>query len=135
MTTVRELHSEAMQLAQSAMIARHNGETEQSLALAREACTYETQAADLVPEGELSEPTRSILYRSAASLAFQAKDLVTAQRLLAKGLSGFPPPEIEQELKDLYEEVNLEYHLRIRGVVLEDADVQLSMQGAGVGLG
>lgn len=103
MSNVRELHDRAMQLAHLAMIARHNQEWERAEALAREASAFETHAAELIPEDQASEPTRSILYRSAASLAYQCKEFSVAQRLIAKGLSGFPPPQVEQELKDLYE--------------------------------
>ena len=91
MTTVKELHDKAMRLAHLALVARHNQEWTQAEDLAREACKYETQAADLVPEGQASEPTRSILYRSAASLAYQSKDFRMAERLIIKGLLGYPP--------------------------------------------
>lgn len=135
MSNVRELHDKAMQLAQLALIARHNQEWEKAESLARQSYEYEVQAAEFIPEDKSSEPTRSILYRSAASLAYQCKEFDTAKRLIAKGLSGYPPPQIEQELKDLYEQVNFEYHLKVRGVTLEDEDLQLSMQGKSVGSG
>ena len=135
MSSVRELHDKAMQLAQLALIARHNQEWEKAESLARQSFEYEVQAAELIPGDKPSEPTRSILYRSAASLAYQCKEFDTAQRLIAKGLSGYPPPQVEEELKDLYDQVNFEYHLKARGVTLEDEDLQLSMQGKSVGSG
>jgi len=124
-----------MELAQQAMVARYRGELEQAEALAFDAYKYEAQAADLVPYGEPSEPTRSILYRSAASLAYQCKELQAAQRLVAKGLSGYPPPDVEHELKTLYEQVKFEYYLQERSARLEDEDLELSMQGDAVGSG
>lgn len=135
MSTVRELHDKAMKLAHLAMVARHSQEWERAETLARQAYEHEAQAAELVSEDQVSEPTRSILYRSAASLAYQCKEFVIAQRLIAKGLSGYPPPQVEQELKDLYEQMNFELHLQVRGLTLENEDFQLSMQGAGVGYG
>jgi len=114
MKSVRELHDKAIELAQLALVARQSGDLSKAENLAYQAYEYEVQAADLVPEGKSSEPTRSILYRSAASLAYQCKEFQIAQRLIAKGLSGYPPPQIEQELKDLYEQINFEYHLQIR---------------------
>ena len=135
MSSVRELHNEATRLAQLAMVARHEGDLDRAEALARRAYEYEVQAADLIPYDESSEPTRSILYLSAASLAYQCKELHAAQRLIAKGLSGYPPPRTEQDLKDLYEQVKFEYHLQERDIVLEDEDLQLSMQGEAVGFG
>lgn len=135
MSTVRELHDKATKLAHLAMVARHEGEREQAKDLARQAYEYESQAADLVPDGKSSEPTRSILYLSAASLAYQCKEFQAAQRLIAKGLSGYPPPKVEQDLKDLFEQLDFERHLQTHGVVLEDRDLQLSMVGKAVGYG
>jgi hypothetical protein len=68
MSTVRELHDKAMHLAQLALLARQQGKLEEAKDLARQACVLETKAADMIPEDEDSEPTRSILYQSAASL-------------------------------------------------------------------
>ena len=135
MSSVRELHDKAMNLAQLAVLALHSQDWKRAEELARQAYEHEAQAAELIPLGESSEPTRSILYRSAASLAYQCKEFATAQRLIAKGLSGFPTPQVEQELKDLYEQVNFEHHLKVRGVTLENEDLQLSLQGKGVGFG
>ncbi len=135
MSTVRELHDKAMTLAHLAMVARHNQEWDRAETLARQAYEHEVQAAELIPESQMSEPTRSILYRSAASLAYQCKEFAIAQRLIAKGLSGYPPSQVEQELKDLYEQINFERHLQVRGVTLENEDFQLCMEGAGVGYG
>ena len=129
MSTVRKLHDKAMKLAQLSLVARHEGKTEQAEELARQAYECESQAAELVPEDKSSEPTRSILYRSAASLAYQCRELSTAQRLIGKGLSGYPPPQIEQELKDLYEQVNFETHLKLRDTILQKDDFQLSLNG------
>jgi len=135
MSKIRQLHDEAMKFAHLALVARNNQEWERAETLARKAYKYELQAAELIPESPSSEPTRSILYRSAASLAFQCKEFPIAQRLIAKGLSGFPTPQVEQELKDLYEQINFESHLQVRGASLENDDFQLSLQGAGVGFG
>lgn len=135
MTTVRDLHSEAMQLAQLAMVARHQGDMGRAQELARRAYDLEAQAVELVPEEQTSEPTLSILYRSAASLAYQCGDYEVAQRQIARGLSGYPPPEIERELKDLLERIDFELHLQSRGIFLEDAELEVSMEGKAVGAG
>lgn len=133
--SVRELHKKAMDLAQLAMVARHNSEWEKVGNLTSEAYKYEWQAAEQIPETPESEPTRSILYRSAASLAYQAKEYDVSLRLIAKGLSGYPPPQVLQELKDLYEQVNYESHLQTRGITLANEDLQLSLHGQSVGSG
>jgi hypothetical protein len=135
MSKMRDLHDQAMKLAQLALVARHQGDWQRAEELARQAFQHEAQAAELIPDDQSSEPTRSILYRSAASLAYQSREYNAAQRFIAKGLSGFPPPQIEQELKDLYQQVNFEQHLQVRGIKLENEDLQLSLEGNAVGFG
>lgn len=135
MINVRELHSEAMRLAQLALIARQHGEYDKAEDIARQAYNYENKAAHLVPEGENSEPTRSILFRSAASLAYQCGELLDAQRLIAKGLSGYPPPQVEMELKELYEQVNFELELQLQSIVVAEDELDLRLRGKGVGFG
>lgn len=135
MSTVRQLHDQAIGLAQLASVARQKGEFEKAEDLARQAYEYESQAANLIPSDESSEPTRSIMYSSAASLAFQCKKFEESLQLIAKGLSGFPPSQVKEELKVLWEQANFEAHLQIRGVVLSPEELQLSLQGNAVGSG
>ena len=135
MTTVRDLHSQAMQLAQSAMVARHEGDTQRAEELARRAYELEEQAVALVPPGPASEPTLSILYRSAASLALQSGQYDLAQRQIAKGLLGYPPREIRRELKHLEREIDFRLLLHEKGFRLEDAEFELSVEGDAVGPG
>lgn len=106
MSKVKELHDKAMRLAHLALTARQMDNEATAETHAREACEYETQAAHLVPKEQAAEPTRSILYRSAASLAYQSKDFVKAHELIAEGFAGFPPPWVAQELRDLAEQIN-----------------------------
>lgn len=113
MSDVRASHDEAMALAQDAMVAQHRGDVERAEELARQAMELETQAADGVPYSRDSEPTRSILYRSAASLASQCREYQIAEHLIAKGLSGYPPPCVKAELKSLFEVV------RFKGILTE----------------
>lgn len=124
-----------MALAQEALIRRESGDSDMARELAARALPLEIEAAGLIDETIESEPTRSILYQSAASLAFQAGEYSTAQRLVAKGLSGYPPPRAEQELKDLYEQINFESHLTVRDDPLTSAEMQLSISGDSVGYG
>lgn len=48
------------------------------------------------------EPTRSVLFRSAATLANLAGDKRECERLLCMGLAGNPPDEIADELRQLW---------------------------------
>jgi hypothetical protein len=135
MSTVRELHNRAMILALESQTARDSGWRKQAITLASQAMSLEAEAAGLLAKEPSTEPTRSILYRSAAALAYQAGDYVTALRLAADGLSGYPPPTVQQELIDLFEQITMAEHLRVRGAELDPAQVQLSLAGQAVGHG
>lgn len=105
MNTVRDFHKKAMQLAQQALIARHEENIKKAESLAYEAFLYEVKAVELVSKIEQSEPTRSILHRSAASLAYQAKKFKESETFIQKGLEGNPPIQVQAELIDLLQQV------------------------------
>jgi hypothetical protein len=75
------------------------------------------------------------MFRSAASLALNAGLFRDAERMVAIGLSGNPPEPIADELRNVYENINFEKHLQVRGVTLSDSDIQLSLAGSAVGYG
>ena len=135
MRSVRALHREAMNLAQEAFLLRESGNAVAARALAARAFPLEAEAAALVSKDVASEPTRSILYQSAASLAFQAGNYAEAQRLAADGLAGYPPARVEQQLKETIEQINFESHLVVNGEPLTTAEMQLSIAGDDVGFG
>lgn len=103
MNSVREYHNEAIRVAQLAMAALHKGNEETHKQLMQRAMRFETNAADLVPDEKSAEPTRAILYRSAASFAYQAGEYQEAERLTFKGLSGYPPAHVKQQLLEVQE--------------------------------
>ncbi len=105
MNQVKDLHREAMRLVDEAESARRNGDVAAAQERLRRAFNQERQAADLVAGDLTQEPTRAILHRSAASLALQCGALREAERLIATALSGDPPDEIAEELRDLLEQV------------------------------
>src|ERR1041385_4368016 len=101
MNQVTKDHRHAMELADEGDIAKRNGETERAKILYGEALEYERRAAEAVSMKLDLEPTRSVLHRSAASLALECGELREAERLIAVALSGNPPEEIAEELRDL----------------------------------
>jgi len=105
MKSIRELHTKAMDLAELAFVTKLRGNLEKADQLSRQAFEYEAQAARLVPDEPSSEPTRSVLYRSAASLAIDCNEFREAERLMAAGLAGHPPEDIAEELRELFETV------------------------------
>jgi hypothetical protein len=116
MSQIQTLHQQAMDLAEAAAVARLRGAIEQATQLTRQAFEQETQAANLLAGVLDAEPTRSVLHRSAASLAIECGELRAAERLIATALSGNPPPEIAEELKDLFIQINLSQYLKRQGI-------------------
>jgi hypothetical protein len=124
MSQIQTLHQQAMDLAEAAAVARLRGALEQAAQLTRRAFEQETQAANLVASVLDAEPTRSVLHRSAASLAIECGELRTAERLIATALSGSPPSEIAEELKDLFIQINLSQYLKRQGIDLNISELQ-----------
>jgi hypothetical protein len=120
MKQVNTLHQEAMDLAELAQVAKLRGEVEQSNHLLRQAFTKESSAAALIANHWETEPTRSVLHRSAASLAIECGEFEMANRLIVTALSGNPPAEIAEELQDLFIQINLRQYLQRRGFALDE---------------
>jgi hypothetical protein len=135
MSELSDLHRSAMELASRAEIARRSGDEATALALFREAFEGERRAALLVAFNQNAEPTRSVLLRSAASLALDCGETREAERLIATALAGNPPDEIAEELRDLYETVTFRRHLEVRGQSLSEGEFQMSLAGSAVGFG
>ena len=135
MPTRHDLHPKAMDLAELAFRHQRKGDNAKAKKYFREALDLECRAAFLLRPSKNSEPSRSILFRSAASLAYNAQDYVLGYCLVAHGLSGFPPPEIEEELKNLYEDINFMRHLSLKGLELEERQWLMSLSGNAIGYG
>ena len=92
------LHRSAMEHAQEAVLTQ---DPLRARELFRSAFELERRAAELWAETYGEEPTRSVLYRSAASLARDCCDYAEAERLVRKGLAGRPPGTIARQLEEL----------------------------------
>ncbi len=119
MSQIQSLHKQAMDLAEAAAVARLRGTLELAAQFTRQAFEQETQAAALIASALDAEPTRSVLHRSAASLAIECGELRMAERLIATALSGNPPAEIAEELKDLFIQINLSQYLKRQGIHID----------------
>lgn len=135
MSTIKELHRDAMERTDLALAAQRAGDPQKGQLLLRSAYELESQAAHLAAEKPDSEPTRSILHRSAASLALDCGLNRDAERLICEALRGNPPDAIANELRDLLEQVYFARHLEVRGVTLGESEVQMSLAGNAIGLG
>jgi hypothetical protein len=123
MSQIQEKHTTAMDLAEAAMVAKLRGHLEQASLLTRQAFENELAAAELIVNQLDAEPTRSILHRSAATLAIDCGELKIAERLIATALSGNPPEEIASQLKDLFIQINLRPYLKRRGINIDDEQI------------
>ncbi|KJH71345.1 hypothetical protein [Aliterella atlantica] len=119
MSQIQSLHQQAMDLAEAAAVARLRGALDEAAQFTHQAFEQETQAAALIASSLDAEPTRSVLHRSAASLAIECGEIRTAERLIATALSGNPPAEIAEELKDLFIQINLNQYLKRQGIHID----------------
>jgi hypothetical protein len=132
---IKSLHREAMELTDRALAARQNGEDAQALLYFRKAYDYEAAAAASFVNDLNAEPNRSVLLRSAASLALDCGLIAESEKLICTALAGTPPEEIAEELRDLMEQVHFQRHLELRGITLHETEVQMSISGKSIGLG
>lgn len=110
-TTPNQLHQKAMDLAHQAMVAEKHGQQTKAKANYQAAFEAEKEAAMLFMFNFSKEPSRSILFRSAAFLALKAEIYREAERMAAFGLCGNPPAEIANELRDAFNQS--QQHLKL----------------------
>ncbi len=124
MSQIQEFHQQAMDLAEMAQVAKLRGDFASASQLSRQAFEKEQSAAELIASDIEAEPTRSVLHRSAATLAIECDEIQAAERLIAIALSGNPPQEIAEELKDLFVQINIHKYFARRGVAFDEAKFQ-----------
>ena len=133
MSALDKFHDKAMEAAFFADQKRRRGNRERAAELFEQALDLELKAL-----GEITEPVEpaySILHRSAGWLALDCNKPRLAEQLASKALAGDPHPKIAEELRDLLEQINFRRHLELKGITLEEGEIQLSLSGQSVGLG
>jgi len=103
--TAVDLHNEAMELAEQALSLGREGDSARERKLFEQAFEREKEAATSLLDREDVEPSRSVLFRSAAALARDAGRYGDALDMVKLGLSGTPPEGIRNELKALMRDV------------------------------
>ena len=134
MSNVKDLHRQAMQQADLGHAARREGKTEVARQHFGEAYHLERISAEQLLTRTDAEPSRSILLRSAATLAIAADRFTEAEQAVCMALAGQPPNDIAQELRDLFEHINFRRHLSLRGVKLAERELQMSITGPSAAL-
>jgi hypothetical protein len=107
MKNIRKIHSEAMHFVNEAQIClgqRKNAEYRENL---EKALTLEEEAALELYSKLDNEPTRSVLFRSAANIAFNLGYLDRSEKLVFQGLSGNPFAETKAELNEIRDKIEL----------------------------
>lgn len=135
MTNIKQIHRQAMAESDLAFVAKTKGDLEASARHLRAAYELEAQAANALFSELASEPTRSVLYRSAATLAKDCGLYAEAEKLINRAMAGNPPGDIADELRDLLEQVTFQRHLSLRGVTLGEDEIQMVIAGHAVGFG
>jgi hypothetical protein len=103
----RELHDSAMELFERGLLAARARDLTRSRRFFNEALASEAAAADYVAKDLGLEPTRSILHRSAASIALKIGNTQQATRYVKAGLAGNVPEDIRSELEVLSEQISV----------------------------
>nr|GFC83897.1 hypothetical protein [Tanacetum cinerariifolium] len=101
MSSAKELHRiamESLQKADEALLKRDIDLYKESINKALES---EAGAAMLLKDKVSAEPTRSVLFRSSASIAISCGKYEYAEWLIIQALRGNPPSEIKNELISL----------------------------------
>lgn len=112
---INDLHNKAMSLSDEAdYLKKKKGTKEKIQALYMKAFQQERAAAMSVVYQFDLEPTRSVLFRSAASLLLSLPELTKAdyeeaERMIAFGLIGKPHPEIAVELREVWQQLEQKY--------------------------
>lgn len=102
---LEQFHRMAMDNSELALIALHNGDAERFHQLSATAFLYEKKAA-LGLFNQHIEPSRSVLFRSAAYIALDNVDFIEAQKLYEYAIEGEVPTEIREELEELKTEID-----------------------------
>ena len=119
-----------MEFADQADLAKLFGDRKKFLRQTKKAFEKEKAAADLMADIHV-EPSRGVLHRSAATLAWSCGLYNEADKLIYRALAGNPRSDIEWELKDLLGTVNLAK----AGIHLGQGQLQVSLHGSEVGYG
>lgn len=104
MSQIDELHNQAMDLAESAFLAEQRGDKNTFVQLSKEAFLLEKKAALLLQNAYDAEPNRSILFKSAAFLAFDAQEYQECRDMITYTLLGKPDDLIKAEMNQLFVE-------------------------------
>lgn len=135
MIETQDHHHEAMLKAELAFIRKFHGDENEAHRLFLEALELESKAAFRAFQIQAGEPTVSVLFRSAAALAYHAGEYREAEKLAAYGLVGNTPDDVAGEIRSLLEDIHFHHHMQLQGISLGPSEVQMVIAGHGVAYG
>ena len=133
MNSFNDLHKKAMEFADLGLRRRARGNAEESIEYFEQALHYELAAIDELDKTEAL--AWAVLHRSAGTLALDCRDFLQAEKIVTSALAQDPHPEIAEELRDLLEQIYFQRHLDLKGITLQEDEIQLSLSGQEVGNG
>ena len=107
MNSINQLHEEAMNMAENAFLAQQKGDKMTFVQLSKKAFLLEKEAALLLQNKLDAEPNRSVLFKSAAFLAFDAQEYQECRDMITYTLLGKPDNIIKAEMNQLFDEVSV----------------------------
>ena len=131
MKRAKEFHDRAMKYADAAFLAKFKGHADEAKRYFEKAFLEEKQAALIIASSD-TEPTRSVLHRSAATLALKCGENREAEKIAARALAGEPPDEIADELRDILDKAGFERHLELQDLNLDKDNIQVTFDGNAV---
>lgn len=120
MTKARDLHEKAMEFYDEAFFAKRKGDASSANKFSRKALELEIQAAEILKDDLDKEPSRSVLYRSAALIAIDCKEYSQAEELIETALAGNISNTTAEELRELLKRVRYKQHSISQEVNLSD---------------
>lgn len=127
------LHIEAMNLYEKALAWRAQGSHDYFRENAARALKLESEAAYRYDDSHGDEPSRSVLFRSAATIAIEIGNYDEAMTLAGAGLSKQGP--IVSEFVALIKDAEFRRNLKSNNQRLSDETLRLSLDGNSVGFG
>ena len=101
----QEIHIKAMLLAQDAFVLAVRGKEAEAIPMYEQAFELEREAALSLLHREDVEPTRSVLFRSAAALAKNCHKYRDSEKMIGHGLAGNPPDYVAEQMREIYDDI------------------------------
>ena len=100
-----ETHIKASLLSQEAFMCIVHGKEAEAIPLYEQAFELEREAALSLLDREDVEPTRSVLFRSAAALAKNCHRYRDSEKMIGHGLAGNPPDYVAEQMREIYDDI------------------------------